>query len=1549
MAQQEDKPTSEHTGKGEKRRFSFKRFFFRLLLLFLILSFAGIAAYNVFFDAKVENYLTQRVQQELEKQFQREVSVGHIAVNFPNPQVIISNLAIARHDSLEEGTLISAETLKATILLRTFLADRILFDDVVLDSPSVWIEFDEQGNSNLPSFGGVKQEEEEPEEPSWINDFLERLYFPDIQLIDGQVHFAHQQIPLSVTVNRVNTTLSFALQGPHVQGHISLENGEVEYQKQGVIPTTISGDIDFQGNSLTLSDFQGQAGNSDVTVNGAIQNVADPELDITLTATLALDEIDRYANVNQNLSGMAQFKGDIKGPVSDIRVQGHLESQQATAWKLALKNVQTDLLYQGQSLELEALSVNLFDGNVSGGVELSFADGFGYAADAALKDVNIEYVNSLIEQELEVAGLVSGDVTVQAESVDFQDLVLDSALTFQDIQTYGVALPQAKAEIHLEQETLTVNNLDADLFQGNATGNLTLKLFSDFQYQANLNVTQFKIEDIMALVPQPPDVSGQVDGTIHAEGSHFDLEHASVDAELQVTNLDAYDITSPQVDAAVRMSDHSLFINELSTQLFGGRVQGNGRLTLAGSRLPQFETALDLRDISVETIIQQFAPQTQEQGIGIQAGISGDVALRGDSFSLEDISGTVNLAGSGNIQVTIPDGDTTKESQVPLDVELEAAMDAGRVNIAALQVDSTSLDLTTTGTVNLAEPAKPDMQLDYRITSQDLQTLMKQVLAFVPGMEKDSPLFQFSGNIDRLQGTIQGPPSDIEVRADAVFSDTDIVWIKADRMQADVIYRGTVLEIPHFEASLQSARVQSDEGEIQLAGPRGVELNIPVHIKAGKVEDYLLMVKQDLPVTGELEQISTRIQGPADMLQAEIDVGVYDGRAWEQSFDSLTGTLEMIKNEIRFQPVKVKQNEGTITLTGFFGFDLAFQVEAAVSNLNIRDIDAAEHVASQYDGTMEMTLTADGTIDDPRANAAIRFTNLAYTGNPIEDVTCDIVVEEQTLKATLTTFREKFIANLQLALVPGLDYQAELLMEEAAIEQILSLAIELEGISGIISGRISSAGSLNELQGFSADVKLSTLDLTIFGQNISNENDIDLELTQQKLVVKSLEMKGEELGVFAKGFLDFQGNYDLDLDGIFDLRPVQTFLPESTGITSLSGKVQVICSVRGTFQEPIVEGLAEINQGSVQVDAYVDPVTDIKGKLAFSKGRIDILRVEGNVSKGTFTAGGHFTYSGITPQDFSIEVRGKNLVIKNPVPEYRPLELTASPRIRIEGDLTQQKLTGEIEIHKALYTQEIDILEMALTKTRTVALPTSEGAADVKPLLLDLYITAPKDIKIRNKLAEIDLSANLRIQGSTVNPKLEGRIGLLDGKVSFGGVRYEIISGVIDFVNPMELNPEMNIQVETTVQEYEINLGIEGNLEQFGLVMSSEPQLSDGEIARLLAAGSDEGSGGYNLVTKPLQSLVEDRIEKALKFDRFTVNVDPLLSSSGDSDATPTVTLGKRLFSDLLLTFTTSVGGSEQSQIVEVEYELSDNLSLTARRNEKGEIDTSFTFKFKIK
>ena len=1500
----------------------------------------GVLLYPTHLAPKVDRYLTDLLQRSLETQFKREVSVGAVHLELPALQLVINDLAIARRQTLAEGTLLAAKTLRADVAATSLLAKYIVIEAIILEQPEIWVEFDEQGRSNLPTFDRKQKQPPEPSRFDWKN-LTTRLRFPKIQCVDGQVYFTNQQIPLTVSIGRINTTLALTLGDVQAKGALQLHDGDVTFQDRGTMRIDLDGALAFQDNRLEVSGFHGQVNQSAFTLDGTLTNPARPELDVDVTAQLFLEELEQFLRIEQNLAGLVRFDGTVAGPIPGITARGQLTCAEGAAWKLDFANLSTKATYHGQQVIIADLAADMFEGRVTGDGVLSLAALPRYTASVALHNVNLAEANRLVPrpQPLPLAGRADATVQAQADSFGFADLRLETSIQLRDGDIFAVNIPRAEVQARIADQTLFLNEIRAEVFDGQASGDGRMHLSSTPDYHADLEVRDVALTPIMVLLPNPPDVAGRVSGALTAQGQTFGLDALTLDADLAGRDLQGYQIAAAALESHVQIEKRMLTLSDLSADLFEGRLTGSGTLALAGPQQPRFDIKARLADVSVQSVLRQLAADA-ETAVTFDGTVAGEVTAAGNSFALPDIRATVALTGAGQAN-----HDAQAETgQLPLDLALQAQLADNRVTVETFEVTSDTLNIATAGAIALGGP---ELDLTYNVDARDLQTIMPQVLLFVPAIADDSPLYRFAGNIEHLRGTVAGPLSDLTIQADAHCTNADFVWARADDLTAAVRYQNQQLSIEDANAEYQSAALQVS-GSLDLRDPGRPVFDLPVTLQAGKLADYLAMVKQPYPIDGQVQTIRTTLQGAPDDLRANLTLDVQQGAAWEQSFDALSAQVGLDGQRITIEALKLRKNGGLISGDAFLNFDtLAVQADLTAADLNFHDIDAVQDVAVQYQGLADITLELGGTIPNPTAKADIRFKELMYGDRPIEDITCDVELKEQTVHARLETFRKKFVASVQLGLSEALDYQAELTMEQAAVEQILSVFAEIEGISGQITGQITSKGSLRDLQQVSAAVKLSELQLDVFGRQLQNTRDIDVVVTPQKLTVTSLEMQGEELGLFAQGFLDFQGNFDLDLDGILDVRPFRPFLPETAGITALAGRVQLICSMRGTFRDPKIEGLAELNGGRLQLQAYPDPLTNLHGKFAFTKEQIKLINLEGKLSKGSFTSSGNLAYQGLQPESFEVEVTGQNIEMHDVV---EALTMTISPHVKLSGDLSRQKLAGDVLVQQALYTKDLDLQAMIFDKTRdvTLTIPGTAESPEAAAFTFDLMVKAPENIRIRNKMAELDLKANLRVQGSPAKPQLEGRVEVLEGEVVFGDIQYEIVSGVLDFTDPLRINPEINIQAKTSIDRYDISLGIEGTLEQFSLTMHSEPELSKAEITRLLAAGTG-GTNGYNLVTKPLQTLVEGQIEKAIKLDRFTVDVNPLLSDADGEEAAPTVTLGKRLFKDLLLTFTTTVGGSEQAQSVEIEYELSDNISLTARRDEQGEIDTNFTFKFKIK
>ena len=1298
--------------------------------------------------------------------------------------------------------------------------------------------------------------------------------------------------------------------------------------------------LSVKDNAANLTTFKADLFQGNISASGQLQLSEN----FPYQAHINLNAIDltAVAGILPNPPAMAgQLTGSVSASGSHFDL-AHLQADAAfDLTNIDAYNVQSEKMTikaaaADNVARLTSLDAALFGGNITATGQLALAKNFPYQATINLTGIDLAQLTGILPNPPDVAGQLTGTISAQGSHFDAPHLTADAKLSVTNLDAYNVAVESLNAQAAFRDNAVFLNTFEANIFNGivSASGNLALS--ENFPYSATVNLTAIDLAEIMRILPDPPAVAGVLNGSVSAQGSHFDLPHLTAETQFDVTDLDAYNVQAKRIDATAQLQNGLIALSELTAELFDGKIIGSGEFALATDHLPKFKAALDIQKISVGAILQQFAPQLAQQGLKITADLNGKISAHGISFALQDIQAEADLQSAGKMRMS-------KASPVPLEWHLTTRLRQQQATIEACSVDSPALRLDVTGGVSLKKGVTLD--LAYQAASENLNALMTQAAAFVPGMGNDSPLSKFSGEIRQIAGTVRGAIPDVEIQANAHLTNADFFWAQASDVALDAGFKKNVVTVNKARIAHKSAVIEAS-GTVDLAGKSGMTVNIPIRLSSGQLADYLGIGKQALPISGQLRQIDVVVHGPVSNLQSEAKLNIQQGNAYGQTFDELTGDVALAENRVTISSLRLKKNGGTIDIKGFYGFDQSFDVKLAVDNINFRDIDQLKSVAVQYTGRVDMTLAASGTTQNPVAEGKIVLNSLTYNERPIEDIICVISAKNQKASALLKTFREKLQLAFDVGLTPELPYRVELSMQQAEIEQMISTVMEWKGVTGIITGKIVSEGSLNNMQAVSADVKLSELNLDVFGQKIKNSHPIDLVVTDKKLMVNSLDMRGEELGLYSQGSLDFQGNFDLDVDGIIDLRAVLPFIPASAEILELEGLAQVICSLHGTFKQPEIDGIFELENARIKHRAYPDAVRNIQGKIAISKDEIRIAGLKGNLGKGNFEISGSSSLSGLMPKEFSVELKGDQIGVNGLIPE---LSFTVSPTVRFSGTPQQQKLIGEIIIHDALYTKNLDLQAFIGNKNRTISLAGDDRAKRQETLTLDVVIKAAKDVRYKTKLADIELRANpLRIMGSPSNPQIQGRIETLNGKILWGDVQYDILSAVFDLIDPTRLNPEMNVNVQTVIQNYSITLLIQGNLDQFSLDMSSDPPLKDGEIARLLAIGMGSQANASNFLIKPIQTVVEGRLEKIFKLDRISVDVDPLLSKESSS-ASPTVTLMKEFFDVLAFSFTTTVGGAERQQLFKIIYDVSDNLAIEAQRNELGEFDTMFTFKFKLK
>jgi hypothetical protein len=132
-------------------------------------------------------------------------------------------------------------------------------------------------------------------------------------------------------------------------------------------------------------------------------------------------------------------------------------------------------------------------------------------------------------------------------------------------------------------------------------------------------------------------------------------------------------------------------------------------------------------------------------------------------------------------------------------------------------------------------------------------------------------------------------------------------------------------------------------------------------------------------------------------------------------------------------------------------------------------------------------------------------------------------------------------------------------------------------------------------------------------------------------------------------------------------------------------------------------------------------------------------------------------------------------------------------------------------------------------------------------LRLDISVATADDIIVDNNYGRLELASQLKLTGTLGEPALAGRLSFGEGgRVFLGGRTYSVRRGTIAFTNPAEIEPVLDLALETRVQQDDITLEITGTPDALDVSLRS-PGLSQQDAISLLLTGqpADESTVAY--------------------------------------------------------------------------------------------------------
>jgi translocation and assembly module TamB len=244
-------------------------------------------------------------------------------------------------------------------------------------------------------------------------------------------------------------------------------------------------------------------------------------------------------------------------------------------------------------------------------------------------------------------------------------------------------------------------------------------------------------------------------------------------------------------------------------------------------------------------------------------------------------------------------------------------------------------------------------------------------------------------------------------------------------------------------------------------------------------------------------------------------------------------------------------------------------------------------------------------------------------------------------------------------------------------------------------------------------------------------------------------------------------------------------------------------------------------------------------------------------------------------------------------------------------------------------------------------------------LALDLKLEHSRPLFIRNNLIEAELRLEtdklpFRLVGTDQRFGVIGHVSVQKGTLRFRDQAFEIRQGDITFDDETRIDPSFDLRAATEVRRtndqtsWQIQIHAYGRRDEFRFELSSDPYLTEDDIALLLTLGMthselaqlDSGDLGSTAALEALATVtgVEREVQRALpQIDDFHI----ASAYSEQSNRTePQLFVGKRIARDLRLNASTGIGESRDFS-TGVQLQLTDQTAVEAVYNNQNSTSAS--------
>ncbi len=757
-------------------------------------------------------------------------------------------------------------------------------------------------------------------------------------------------------------------------------------------------------------------------------------------------------------------------------------------------------------------------------------------------------------------------------------------------------------------------------------------------------------------------------------------------------------------------------------------------------------------------------------------------------------------------------------------------------------------------------------------------------------------------------------------------------------------------------------------GTVPLRGDKALKLAVSAsEMNAAKIAEASGF---GLPIDGSLS-MDLEVLGSLDAPLAEARVTVEAPRFFTERFDRLTAEVLYGSEGFELRNASLVRANSTLRASASMNpEDQQIAIDLASNGWPIAGFDLVRPLAPGLTGTLRFAVRGTGRLGESQLLRTLRLegdwdvadlrSNDLSLGHWQGEIRSGSERQSLELDWEAEVFGGAVLGRAALWQLEPTSYSGNVEYHNLDPGGLAALVnLPADAIDGEVTGKARFGGVVGAADTFQVNgtVERAEVRLLATGNDsavISNVFPMRWGIRNGTLRLDSMNFSAPGTEFEVDGSIAIRGNRELDLglDGTFNM----ALLGDLLGGAEFEGASSVSARIEGTAAEPSLEGSIEVLGATLRSPGVPFRLSDIRGRITVidNQGKIEELSAA--------SGGGTLRFTGaVVYRDAGFEYRLHAAVEDMRVNHPESVSSVIDGQFTLAGAGLRSILDGDVLISRLSTADNLSFAELF------ASLGQPEGGQGTSPMLqgmqVNVHVGAVSQLSVETSLVRnVEADLDLDVVGTVANPSILGTIAIAQGELRMLGTHYRINRGDIRFVNPLQAEPVLNVELETRIRDVDIALVLSGPSRSLNLSYRSDPPLPFHDLVNLVAVGKEPTSdpsiasrrrieqqslvqtGADNLLSQAISRPVSKRLQRFFGVSRL--KVDPQI---GGLEANPSARISteQQIADDITLIYSYDLSSAQQ-QAIRIEWNPDRKWSFIVTRDQNGLVGSDVLYKVRL-